>query len=437
MKRSTLILLLAAAVVGVAVYFLEIKPGKPRDEKADESKPAFAFTREDIASVSITRAGETVTVEDQDGKWTISQPVTAQANQSTVDSLVSSLTSAKIERSFSPTAEEVKSFGLEEPAVAVEIKLKSGDSKNLKLGGNDFSGLSAYARIGDSSDVVLVPASVLTNADKSLGDLRDKAILGVSQFDVKSIALTNEHGQISLTKDGGAWGLKKPIDAGVDETSMDSFLREVTSAEAEEFISQAVDDLARYGLDNPRVTLTAHLNDGSEKTLSVGVKDDNHYARASTRPEVVKVSSSLYEKLNIKPSELRSKEIFKLDSDNISKVEIKNPNLRLVAEKSGDKWMIKEPAEKKDKEAPAFRIVTPFETKADEILAAPSSDIRSKLAKPSVEARFTYKDGKVVEIKISSADGENAYVSVKGRGEVFKVRKQMLDDLSFKAADLH
>src|SRR5215510_407585 len=185
MKRNTLILLLVAAVVGVVVYFLEIKPGKQRDEKSDESKPAFAFKREDIASISITRGGETVTVEDKDGKWTITQPVTAQANQSTVDSLVSSLTSAKIERSLSPSEEETKSFGLSEPVVQVEIKLKSGDTQKLKLGEKDFSGLSAYAQIGDSSDVSLVPAAVLTNADKSLNDLRDKAILGLSQFDVK------------------------------------------------------------------------------------------------------------------------------------------------------------------------------------------------------------------------------------------------------------
>ena len=74
MKRNTLILLLLAAVIGVAVYYLEIKPGKPRDEKADESKPAFAFKREDISSISITRSGQTVTVEDTDGKWTINQP---------------------------------------------------------------------------------------------------------------------------------------------------------------------------------------------------------------------------------------------------------------------------------------------------------------------------------------------------------------------------
>ena len=62
--------------------------------------------------------------------------------------------------------------------------------------------------------------------------------------------------------------------------------------------------------------------------------------------------------------------------------------------------------------------------------------MKSKVAKPAVEAKLTYKDGKTIEVKVSSGDAENAYVSIKGRSEVFKVKKKMLDDLSFKAADL-
>src|ERR1041385_2484432 len=190
MKRNTLILLLLAAVIGVAVYFLEIKPGKPRDEKPDESKPAFDLKKDDIAAISITRSGEKVNIEDSGGKWMINQPLTAQANQSTVESLVSSLTSAKVERSLSPTAEEVKSYGLEDPAVTIDVKLKSGDTKTIKLGTKDFSGLSVYAQVGEAKDVSLVPATVLTNSDKSLNDLRDKTILGASQFDIKAMNLT-------------------------------------------------------------------------------------------------------------------------------------------------------------------------------------------------------------------------------------------------------
>jgi hypothetical protein len=283
---------------------------------------------------------------------------------------------------------------------------------------------------------VLVPASVLTNSDKSLSDLRDKAILGISQFDIKSISITNEHGPLTLAKDGGEWALRKPFEAGVDSTNINAFLNEITAAQADEFVSEKADELTKYGLDNPKITLNAQLNDGSEKTLSVGVKDENHYAKTSTRPEVIKISASLYDKLNIKPSELRNKDMFKLDRDNLSKIEIKNPNLRLVAEKNGDKWTIKEPADKKDKDAPPAKIINPFDTKADDILDAPSADVRSKLAKPAVEAKLTYKDGKVIEVKVSSADGDNAYVTVKGRSEAFKVKKKMLDDLSFKPADL-
>lgn len=436
MKRNTLILLLLAAAIGAGIYFLEIKPGKPRDEKPEESKPAFAFKREDIDSISLTREGETVTIEDKDGKWAITQPLAAQANQSTVDSLVSSITSAKIERSLTPSADEMKSFGLEEPAVTIEIKLKGGERQTLKLGAKDFSGLSAYAQFGDSKDVALVPAAVLTSADKSLGDLRDKAILGVSQFDIKSLLITNEHGLMTLAKDAGEWVLKKPFEAGTATTEINAFLNEITSAQADDFVSEKSDDLAKYGLDSPKITLTAQLNDGSEKTLSVGVKDENHYAKVSTRPEIIKISSSFYEKLNIKASELRNKDIFKLDRDNLSKIEIKNPNLTLVAEKTGDKWTIKEPADKKDKDAPPARIINPFDTKAEEILDSPSADVKSKLAKPAVEAKLTYKDGKTIEVKVSSGDAESAYVSIKGRSEVFKVKKKMLDDLSFKPADL-
>lgn len=437
MKRNTLILLLLAAVVGVAVYFLEIKPGKPRDEKPEESKPAFAFKREDISSISITRAGETVTIEDKDGKWAISQPLTAQANQSTVDSLVSSITSAKIERSMSPSAEEMKSFGLEEPAVTLDIKLKSGETQTLKLGAKDFSGLSAYAQLGDSKDVALVPAAVLTNSDKSLSDLRDKAILGISQFDIKAISITNENGQLSLAKDGGEWVLKKPFEAGTATTEINAFLNEITAGQADEFVSDKADDLAKYGLDTPKVTFTAQLNDGSEKTLTVGVKDKMHYAKASTRPEIIKINSSFYDKLNIKASELRNKDLFKLDRDNLTKIEIKNPNLRLVAEKTGDKWTIKEPADKKEKDAPTAKIINPFDTKAEEVVDSPSADVKAKLSKPAVEATLTYKDGKKIEVKVSSGDGENAYVSVKGQTAAFKVKRKMVDDLSFKAADLN
>ena len=126
MKRNTLILLLIAAVAGAAVYFLEVKPGKPRDEEPETSRSAFKFNREDITGISLVRGGQTVNLENQNNKWVITSPVNAAADEAALNSLVGDLVSARIERELSPSGDELKSYGLSEPAVKLEVKLKSG-----------------------------------------------------------------------------------------------------------------------------------------------------------------------------------------------------------------------------------------------------------------------------------------------------------------------
>jgi len=99
--------------------------------------------------------------------------------------------------------------------------------------------------------------------------------------------------------------------------------------------------------------------------------------------------------------------------------------------------MIKEPSDKKDKEAQSSKFLDPIEsTRATEVLDKPSASISAKLGKPAVEARFTDKSGTTTTVRISAADGDDVYVRVDGKPEVFKVKKQLLDDLSFKAADV-
>src|SRR5438876_10155267 len=111
MKRSTLILLIAAVALGAFVYFYEIKGGKARDEKPEPSKPAFTFKREDLTAITLTRAGQTIALENQDNKWIIKQPVNGAADQTTVDSLVNSLADARVERNLTASANEMKSYG--------------------------------------------------------------------------------------------------------------------------------------------------------------------------------------------------------------------------------------------------------------------------------------------------------------------------------------
>ncbi|MEP7338118.1 MAG: DUF4340 domain-containing protein [Acidobacteriota bacterium] len=434
MKRSTLLLLLAAVVGGVLIYFLEVKPGKPRDEKPETAKDAFSFKREDITGVTLVRGGETISLENQDNKWLIKQPINAAADDSAINSLIGDLVSARVEREFpSPAADAVKGYGLDSPAVKLDIKLKDGKTQHVELGGKDPLGSSAYARLNGSPNVVVIGSALLASADKPLTDWRDRAVLGATQYDITSLKVTNENGSFELGKKESDWMTTAPIAGAAEDSEVNSLISEITSAKAAEVVSESGEDLPKYGLDKPKITATAKLNTGSEKGILLGAKvDDKYYAKAADRAQIFKVDSSLYDKLNIKLGALRSKQFVKLNRDELTRFELKNSNGKLVAEKKDDKWLVVEPADKKDKEAQTFKLFTPFESKASEVIDKPTAAINAKLAKPAVEIKLTEKGGKTTAVKFSQADGEDVYIRVEGKPEVYKTSKAILEGLNFK-----
>ncbi|MCI0392380.1 MAG: DUF4340 domain-containing protein [Acidobacteria bacterium] len=434
MKRSTLILLLIAAVAVGAVILNEYRSGKPGDEKPETTRSAFKFSREDVTSISLVRGGQTINLENQNNKWVIAQPVNAPADESVVNSLVGDLVTARIERDFAPSGGDLKQYGLSEPAVKLEVKLKNGETHRVELGAKDEIAMSAYAKIDGSQNVALLPASLLTNADKSLNDLRDRSVLGATLYELSSVKFVNEDGSYELEKKEGEWKIKSSSDAPADDAQVNNLLSELGGAKAAEIVSETIDDPAKYGLDKSKISITARLTAGGERTVSIGSKvDDNYHAKISDRPQLIKVDKSFYDKLNTKLATLRSKQFVKLNRDELTKVYIKNSNITLVAEKKDDKWLVTEPADKKDKEASTFKIFTPLESQATEVLDKPTGAIAAKLAKPAVEVRLTDKNGKTTILKISSADGEDVYVRVEGRPEIYKAAKSLLDGLNFKA----
>lgn len=442
MKRSTLYLILAAAVLGGIVYYFEIRKhseSSPADEAtASESKPAFTFKRDDIAEVDITRDNQTVKIENRDGKWVITEPVNTLADQTNAGAIADDLAGLRLERTFPAPPDKMKTYGLDQPGVAVEVRIKNDGAHRLRLGSKDFSGTSVYALVDDSKDVALVSSSLLSASDKSLNELWDRSVLDVAQGDVTSIDLANENGKIALNKEGAAWKIMAPVQGDADDNAVTSFLTGLTSGKAADLISESADNLTKYGLDRPKVTLTTHLQGGGERSLAVGSKNGNkYYAKSSDRAAIFEIDSSLYQKLNTKLSDLRDKQLARVDEDALARLKVTGPNGTLEAEKNGDKWTVNDPSDQKGKGLQAFKILDPIETnKATEIVDKPSSAIAAKLAKPAVTAELADKSGKTTRIKISAADGDSVYASVEGSPPVYKVPKKMLDDLSFRPSDV-
>ena len=119
MKKSTLIILALAIASCVAFYFLDWKKGDKDAAKpaADESKPAFTFKAGDVASITITKRGDSaspaITLTKQSGAWQIVKPLSTLAHDATASGLAEALADAHISSTQPGAPDRLKVYGLD------------------------------------------------------------------------------------------------------------------------------------------------------------------------------------------------------------------------------------------------------------------------------------------------------------------------------------
>jgi hypothetical protein len=76
------------------------------------------------------------------------------------------------------------------------------------------------------------------------------------------------------------------------------------------------------------------------------------------------------------------------------------------------------------------------ETRADQIIDHPAPEVLARLAKPAFDVTLTAKDGKKLSLAISKESGDFVYARNSVTPTVYQLKKQILDTLNFKPADL-
>lgn len=439
MRRSTVIVLLVAVGLGVFVYFYEIKGGRKREEARESAKQLFHFTPEDIVHILLQRGGETLSFEKRGDEWVMTQPLTTKADQSNLDAIARNLTTSQIERKLSVAADQLTTYGLSQPNVSLTVKLKSGEQHRLRFGDKDFSGTNVYALIDENPEVVLVPNYLFESADKSLFDLRDKSVLDVEQAEVSMLELKTPAGQFLLTKKGDDWQIHQPRSLPADSGEVSSILSQLSFARMTEVVAEDAQDVKPYGLDRPTITARVRTEKGAEHVLLLGKKVGEHYyGKTTARSLVFKVGSDLWTKLDVSLFKLRDKKPVRFNRDEITRVRIQNEHQTIVCEKSTDnKWLLKEPSDKKGKEARSSQLFNPLEfSDAKEIFDTPSKAILTALAHPAVEVQLTKKDGQTITVTVSKKVGDSVYVRNSLSPAVMKFDGSLLDELNIKADEV-
>ncbi|HIL12240.1 MAG TPA: DUF4340 domain-containing protein [Deltaproteobacteria bacterium] len=260
--RRTLLLALIAIAAGAWLYSVE----RPRMEAELHADELISFDVEAVAHISMDYPdGTTIVLErDEAADWSISAPLTVDADRITVERLIKAIRDTRVERRIAVSeAEDLSVYGLEDNGSQVRIKMRLDDGDQLDdivVGDTTPVGYQAFVRIENSGEIVVTPLIFHTGVKKSVFDLREKRLFDFKPADVIAMTLeTAEAGKIELQRAGDQWQLLEPVKGRADTRVVSNLLEALSTTRATAFYDQGHADSATTGLDEPSVSLTLRI----------------------------------------------------------------------------------------------------------------------------------------------------------------------------------
>lgn len=438
MKKSTLILVGIAAIVVGFVYWYEFK--RTPAQKTSSNPIVFHFKPKNVEAVTFSLPHQTIVVSRKGKGWQISQPVDTRADASVIADLLNDVTLSRSSRSLTATPAQLKAFGLKPPALTLGFKLKNGQQRQLRVGGKDFTGDSVYAQTGSAGKVLLVPSSVFTDGNKTVAQLRDNSVLGISFSDVQSFDLKSASGMIEAdrtTGNGSNWMIQKPVKALGDGSAIEKLIDAVANAKLTKVVSENDDHLATYGLEHPAVSFQVHLRSGSQRTLELGRESGGQiFAHDTSRSMVFLAPASLRKQIDQSLFDLRNKKLLNSLPDAFSRIGYRSATLQFsCGVNNTGNWVMFQPAKDKGKQVANWKVFNPLSSSsAQSIIDSPPAALQALMKKPAIVIDLTRTDGSKKTIRISHPVGNRIYASASDMSGLFQMSKSDLDSLFFKNA---
>lgn len=388
-----------------------------------------------------------VSLKLQDGKWTITSPVTELADQQTVQDLIKNIAEYKYEKDVTNDKSQWSQYGLDKPRRRLEIELSDGSKTTVFVGNNAPVGYSVYAA-SDKSDTVYTGSQyVATSLAKTLFDFRDKKLFAISTPDINTVTSKQPGSKpLQIERKDGKWMITSPESTEADLAQTNNFLDDVVGLKIAEFTDQPTKE-QRDAFAASKLALELSLTDakGNTQTLKVAKIKDAIYAAFNPETRVLKLSEDAKTKLFKTVNDLRNKKIFSFQSAQVESVDVDSK----VFVRVKDEWYTKDDAAKfnkdgkfagKESEKPATKsnirgLLVDLEYAKAEAVFGSDSDIAKKLPaapKNKIKLSFSGEGKQPLEIDVWQAgdNPEQIYVRSAGSAKLYKAKKSIIASAS-------
>jgi hypothetical protein len=310
-------------------------PGERSRDGGAPPEPVFT-------SIVVKAKGDSTTVEKKGDDWWVTAPLSAKADKSAVEQLLSHLQTGKVKSTVeeNPTEADLAKYGLDKPSFTITAYAYMPDAKgegandpsrrrevNL-YGGieNTFDG-SVYLRRGGEKPVYAVDGSSKYFLDKSTFDLRDKDVLAIDEASLKQIDFKSKANRYVLERtDAKNWQLTSPKRVDADSSTVTSLLSAFRNNRALAFLTDSSDERKRTGVNTPAADVTFSPTAGDKvrihlATAKVG-SDQKAFALRQAGQEAIlaEVPLAAVTALDKSPNDLRDKSVLTFNRDEVARV---------------------------------------------------------------------------------------------------------------------
>jgi Domain of unknown function (DUF4340) len=381
--------------------------------KLDENSiTKVELKKKDALPISLTKNGS---------DWRITEPKPLPADQTTVSSMLSTISSLDSERLVDDKGSNLQPYGLASPALELDVTEKDNKTQRLLLGDDTPAGSGVYAALAGDPRVFTIGTYRKTSLDKTLNDLRDKRLLTVSPDKISRLEIAGKNGEIEFGHNKDEWQILKPKPMRADTLAVSELVRKLTDARMDLGTSDKTATESESAFAKNIVVATVKLTDeSSTQQLQIRKAKDVYYAKSNLVDGVYKVDSSLADSINKKIEDFRNKKLFDFSYSEPNKLEVHTAAKTYSLLRGGQDWW--DNGKKMDADSVQSLISTLRDLSAETF-------VDSGFTTPDIDATVTSDDGKRIERVQISKSGANYIAKRQNDPTLYQVTATAIDGL--------
>lgn len=305
--------------------------GMTKEVKDLRDKTVLPFNSSEVKKIEIQNHDKNIVLVKTDPGWSLEKPIGGKADDSQVQTLLSSLQNMKALDFVEPPTRELDEYGLVSPQLTISLTVGADEvPRKLLIGrekSSDKGGKQRYIKRTGNDTLFVVSDGIWREVNKSANDFRDKTIARFTQEQAVKIEVRRGDEQNFVLTRGvdKKWSIDKSGEGVFSDAIANQLVSALSDLRGYEIVAENPSTLVPYKLTTPKISLLASDESGTKLTsVLIGQTDEGEtkktFALAEGGNIIFALRDYIFDRLNKVPADFWEKPAEKVEGKTANNV---------------------------------------------------------------------------------------------------------------------